>query len=92
METKPGQETELCHMILDCCAHQRTYEEFFGLLAQRFCQINNIYVAPFEHIFKDTYDTIHRPLLKLVTTNSTSPLAPLKENGRILFLLFVSSI
>lgn len=34
MQMKPGQEVELCHMILDCCAQQRTYEKFFGLLAQ----------------------------------------------------------
>lgn len=33
MELKPGQEVELCHMILDCCAENRTYEKFFGLLA-----------------------------------------------------------
>ena len=31
---------------------------FFSL--QRFCQINKIYIAPFEQIFRDTYDTIHR--------------------------------
>ena len=37
MQMKPGQETELCHMILDCCAQQRTYEKFFGLLAQVNC-------------------------------------------------------
>ena len=30
----PGQEVELCHMVLDCCAQERTYEKFFGLLAQ----------------------------------------------------------
>ena len=34
MEIKPGQEKELCHMFLDCCAEQRTYEKFFGLLSQ----------------------------------------------------------
>nr|CAD7606483.1 unnamed protein product [Timema genevievae] len=34
MELKPGQEMEMCHMFLDCCAEQRTYEKFFGLLAQ----------------------------------------------------------
>ncbi|XP_067007944.2 pre-mRNA-splicing factor CWC22 homolog [Anabrus simplex] len=60
MELKPGQEMELCHMLLDCCAEQRTYEKFFGLLAQRFCQINKIFIPPFQQIFKDTYDTIHR--------------------------------
>jgi hypothetical protein len=52
-----GQEVELCHMILDCCAQQRTYEKFFGLLAGRFCALNIKYVVPFEGIFKDTYDT-----------------------------------
>lgn len=60
MELKPGQEIELCHMFLDCCAEQRTYEKFYGLLAQRFCNINKMYVAPFEEIFKDTYQTTHR--------------------------------
>lgn len=60
MEIKPGQEKELCHMFLDCCAEQRTYEKFFGLLAQRFCQVNKIYITPFEQIFSDTYSTVHR--------------------------------
>lgn len=60
MQLKPGQEIELCHMFLDCCAEQRTYEKFYGLLAQRFCSINKIYIEPFEEIFKDTYQTTHR--------------------------------
>ena len=34
LNLKPGQEVELCHMVLDCCAQERTYEKFFGLLAQ----------------------------------------------------------
>lgn len=34
MQLKPGQEMEMCHMILDCCAEMRTYQKFFGLLAQ----------------------------------------------------------
>lgn len=60
MELKPGQEVELCNMILDCCCEMRTYEKFFGLLAQRFCQINKIYIPPFENMFKDSYDTVYR--------------------------------
>lgn len=60
MELKPGQEMELCHMFLDCCAEQRTYEKFYGLLAQRFCMINKVYISPFEEIFRDTYSTTHR--------------------------------
>lgn len=60
MQLKAGQEIELCHMFLDCCAEQRTYEKFYGLLAQRFCNINRIYIKPFEEIFKDSYLTAHR--------------------------------
>ncbi|XP_015113941.1 pre-mRNA-splicing factor CWC22 homolog isoform X2 [Diachasma alloeum] len=60
MQLKPGQEIELCHMFLDCCAEMRTYEKFYGLLSGRFCAINKIYIIQFEQIFKDSYDTIHR--------------------------------
>lgn len=34
LQVKPGQEGELCNMVLDCSAQQRTYEKFYGLLAQ----------------------------------------------------------
>ena len=60
LDIKPPQYSELCNMIVDCCAQQRTYIKFFGLLAQRFCQINNEFVEPFVEIFKNCYDTIHR--------------------------------
>ncbi|MFN9981024.1 MAG: hypothetical protein ACK53Y_13945, partial [bacterium] len=26
-------------MIIDCCAQQRTYEKYFGLIGQRLCQV-----------------------------------------------------
>ena len=32
-------------MILDCCGQQRTFEKFFGLLAQRFCMIDRKYIG-----------------------------------------------
>ncbi|KAH3752088.1 hypothetical protein DPMN_186698, partial [Dreissena polymorpha] len=60
MELKPGQEVELCYMILDCCAQMRTYEKFFGLLAGRFCMLDRKYVEPFQAMFKEQYETIHR--------------------------------
>ncbi|RXG69741.1 Pre-mRNA-splicing factor CWC22-like protein [Armadillidium vulgare] len=59
-EIKPGWEEELCNMIIDCCAQQRTYIKFYGLLAQRFCMINKIYQEPFENLFKDAFETCHR--------------------------------
>ena len=60
MELKKSQESELCQMILDSCAQQRTFEKFFGLLAQRFCQLRKEFVEYFENIFREQYETVHR--------------------------------
>ncbi|XP_038645196.1 pre-mRNA-splicing factor CWC22 homolog [Scyliorhinus canicula] len=60
MEFPESQTKELCNMILDCCAQQRTYEKFFGLLAGRFCMLKKDYMESFEGIFKEQYETIHR--------------------------------
>ncbi|XP_044530719.1 pre-mRNA-splicing factor CWC22 homolog [Gracilinanus agilis] len=60
MEFPDSQMKELCNMILDCCAQERTYGKFFGLLAGRFCMLKKEYMESFEGIFKEQYDTIHR--------------------------------
>ncbi|XP_046845555.1 pre-mRNA-splicing factor CWC22 homolog [Xenia sp. Carnegie-2017] len=60
MNIQPSQMGEVCNMIIDCCAQQRSYEKFFGLLGQRFCQLKKEYVDEFVRLFKDQYDTIHR--------------------------------
>ncbi|XP_041117696.1 pre-mRNA-splicing factor CWC22 homolog isoform X2 [Polyodon spathula] len=60
MDFPDSQTKELCNMILDCCAQQRTYEKFFGLLAGRFCLLKKDYMESFEAIFKEQYETIHR--------------------------------
>jgi len=60
MNLRPGQEMELCQMILDSCAQQRTYERFFGLLTQRFCLLKKEYVECFEKVFQDQYEIVHR--------------------------------
>jgi len=51
---------ELCQMILDSCAQQRTYERFFGLLGQRFCLLKKEYIECFEKVFQDQYEIVHR--------------------------------
>ncbi|KAM4026353.1 pre-mRNA-splicing factor CWC22 homolog [Anomaloglossus baeobatrachus] len=60
MDFPDSQTKELCNMILDCCAQQRTYEKFFGLLAGRFCLLKKEYMESFECIFREQYETIHR--------------------------------
>uniref|UniRef100_A0A915J211 MI domain-containing protein n=1 Tax=Romanomermis culicivorax TaxID=13658 RepID=A0A915J211_ROMCU len=60
MKIAPEMEPEICNMLLDCCAQNRTFEKFFGLLAGQFCRIKKDYQQFFEQLFKDSYDTIHR--------------------------------
>jgi pre-mRNA-splicing factor CWC22 len=35
----PGEETELCKMLIECCSQERTFSQFYGLVGQRFCLI-----------------------------------------------------
>ncbi|CAF4356414.1 unnamed protein product [Rotaria sp. Silwood2] len=58
MNLHSGQEIELCQMIVDICAQQRTYEHVFGLLGQHFCLSRKEYVEYFEKIFQDQYKII----------------------------------
>jgi pre-mRNA-splicing factor CWC22 len=60
IDIQEGQEIELCAMILECCSQERTYTKFFGLLGERFCLVNGIYVDNFEQCFAKQYETIHR--------------------------------
>ena len=50
----------MCHMIVDCCGQNRTYEKFFGLMATRLCMLKREYMELFEIIFVEMYETIHR--------------------------------
>ncbi|CDY22290.1 BnaC02g25940D [Brassica napus] len=36
IKLEPGQEMELCIMLLECCSQERTYLRYYGLLGQRF--------------------------------------------------------
>ena len=56
------QAPELAHMIVDCCAQQRSsYTPFFGNLGTRFCQLNGrVYGEALEDILRSVYDTVHR--------------------------------
>ena len=56
----PGQEGELCTMILECCSQERTFLKYYGLLAARFCFVNAAYVAKFDDMFATQYATVHR--------------------------------
>ncbi|CAI5495350.1 unnamed protein product, partial [Closterium sp. Naga37s-1] len=57
---QPGQEMELCEMLLACCSQERTYLRYYGLLGQRFCMLNRAYQECFEQCFVKQYSMIHR--------------------------------
>jgi len=60
LNMKEGQEMELVNMIIECCIEERTYLRFYGLLAERFCRIKEIYKQNFEFQFEHQYVKIHR--------------------------------
>eukprot|EP01089_Gocevia_fonbrunei_P016615 TRINITY_DN5199_c0_g1_i1.p1 TRINITY_DN5199_c0_g1~~TRINITY_DN5199_c0_g1_i1.p1 ORF type:complete len:260 (-),score=40.40 TRINITY_DN5199_c0_g1_i1:42-737(-) len=59
IQMKPGQEIELCRMIIECCSQERTYLRFYGLLGQRFCMLNKEYQFQFEDCFEKQYQSIY---------------------------------
>jgi len=60
LEIQESMYSELCHMIVDSCAEKRTYEKFFGLMAERLSRLRKEFQDLFEAIFNDIYTTIHR--------------------------------
>ncbi|KAM0881477.1 hypothetical protein ACQ4PT_032929 [Festuca glaucescens] len=56
---RPGQEMELCAMVIECCRQERTYTRYYGLLAQGLCAVDQAYQAGFEACFARVYATAH---------------------------------
>ncbi|KAI1755413.1 hypothetical protein F4782DRAFT_404371 [Xylaria castorea] len=55
-----GQEQELPSMVVECCAQEKTYTKFFGLIGERFSKLNRMWTDLFEQAFQNKYETIHR--------------------------------
>ncbi|KAK9462468.1 pre-mRNA-splicing factor CWC22 [Lipomyces oligophaga] len=55
-----GMEIELVNMIIECCSQEKIYSKFYGLIAERFCEMNRRWREPFGEAFRTYYDTIHR--------------------------------
>jgi pre-mRNA-splicing factor CWC22 len=60
LNMREGQEMELVSMIIQCCIQERTYLRFYGLLAERFSLIKEVYKQNFETQFEAQYLKIHR--------------------------------
>ncbi len=55
-----GYENELVDMIIECCMMERIYQNFFGLLAERFCSIDDLYKELFIKAFINHYNAIFK--------------------------------
>lgn len=53
LSIRENQIHELCTMIMECCMQEPTFSRFYGLLAQRLCQVAEIYQANFILVFKE---------------------------------------
>lgn len=70
-------------MIIECASQERVYLRFFGLVAQRLCQLDHGHLRTvFQELFAKWYSTIHR-----LETNKLRNVAKLFAH-----LLFTDSI
>ncbi|KAA6371851.1 MAG: putative Pre-mRNA-splicing factor CWC22, partial [Streblomastix strix] len=57
---KEGLEIEVCLMLIECCAQERTYNPFFALVGERLCNLDPVYQQAFDECFARQYENIHR--------------------------------
>ncbi|KAJ2355499.1 pre-mRNA-splicing factor cwc22 [Coemansia sp. RSA 2618] len=60
IEIRPGEEQELCNMVIECCSQERTYKNFYGLIGERLCKVNRQWANGFVQAFASCYENIHR--------------------------------
>ncbi|TIC33161.1 MIF4G-domain-containing protein [Wallemia mellicola] len=60
IQIPPGDEIELCNMVVECCSQERTYNKFYGLIGERFSKLNKLWQECFQRCFQGFYETIHR--------------------------------
>ncbi|KAJ1920663.1 pre-mRNA-splicing factor cwc22 [Mycoemilia scoparia] len=60
LDIQPGDEIEICNMIIECCAQERTYQTYYGLIGERLCKLSRSWRELFAQTFTETYENIHR--------------------------------
>jgi pre-mRNA-splicing factor CWC22 len=60
IEIPPGRELELINMLIECCSQERTFLRYYGLIASRFCLLDDRWKDAFMMSFSEQYSTIHR--------------------------------
>ena len=60
LDIPQGKEREVAAILIDACAHERTFNRFFALQAERLCRLKHAYRNEFEQSFGLMYSTAHR--------------------------------
>ncbi|KAJ2229144.1 pre-mRNA-splicing factor cwc22 [Coemansia sp. RSA 1286] len=60
IKINPGEEQEMCNMVIECCSQERTYKAFYGLIGERLCKLNRTWANGFRLAFGSCYENIHR--------------------------------
>eukprot|EP00536_Pseudo-nitzschia_multiseries_P004663 jgi/Psemu1/188634/e_gw1.79.92.1 len=60
IDVPPGRESELINMLIECCSQERTFLRYYGLIASRFCLLDERWKNAFMESFMEQYNTIHR--------------------------------
>jgi len=60
LNVREGAEIEVCRMLIDCCAMERTFQRFFALQCTRLSQLNEAYEQSYLDCFVNEYNGIHR--------------------------------
>ncbi|GIX65659.1 cell cycle control protein, putative [Babesia caballi] len=55
-----GGEVEICTMLIDCCAMERTFQPFYALQAERLAKLRVVYAHNFQECFAKQYQLVHR--------------------------------
>ena len=60
LNVQEGLESEVVNMLVECCSQERTYLTYYGLIGQRFCDVDFKYQDAVHKVFAEKYETIHR--------------------------------
>lgn len=51
MMLREGQEQELTNMIVECGGQEKTYDKYYGSLAETFCKMNRVWTETYLESF-----------------------------------------
>ncbi|KAI3799759.1 hypothetical protein L1987_35061 [Smallanthus sonchifolius] len=68
----PGQEKEICILMIECCMQEKTYRRFYGLLGERLCVKNKVYKEILQECFVQRWQVLCYVRLTKEDTSSSS--------------------